>query len=321
MKLRVRSITWEAEDTLSFELVDPAGAELPPVSAGAHLEVKVPGGLLRQYSLCDPPWQRDHYRIAVLDVAGGRGGSRAMHREVRAGQLVEIGGPRNRFELSSGAAHSLLLAGGIGITPILSMAEQLHRDGASFELHYCTRSPERTAFAQRLAAAPFASRVHLHHDGGDPARGLDIAALLARQAAGTHLYYCGPTGFMKAAQAAAAGWERERVHFEYFGADPSAAPAPRAAAAGNAAGGGIVVLKRSGREVAVGSGQSVLEALREAGVDCLSSCEAGVCGTCELKYLEGEPEHNDHVLSDEDRRHSLMICVALPGRKPLVLDL
>lgn len=313
LSLRVRSVTWEAQDILSFELVDPSGAELPQVDAGAHLDVRVPGGLARRYSLCDPPWKRDHWRIAVLDAPNSRGGSRAMHQQVRAGQMLEVEGPHNFFPLATAARHSVLLAGGIGITPVLAMAEQLNRDDRSWELHYCTRSPERTAFAGRLAA--FGERVRIHHDGGDPVRALDIAGLLRQHRPGTHLYYCGPSGFMKAVQAASAHWPTDAVHFEWFGAEPTAG----AVKAGGE--GGRIVLQRSGRTIDAAPGKTVLQALRDAGIECTSSCEAGMCGTCAIRYVDGEPEHGDLVLGDDERRHTVLACCAGVGPRSLVLDL
>ena len=316
MELRIRSITFEAEGILSFELVDPAGRELPAFDAGAHLDVHVPGGLTRRYSLCDLPEQRDYYRIAVLDVPGGRGGSRAMHERLRAGELIEVSGPHNFFPITARASHSILLAGGIGITPLLAMTEHLRRTRQSFELHYCTTSPERTAFARRLEPEVAAGRAWLHHDGGDPRNGLDIAGLLREHSNGTHVYYCGPGGFMKAVQAATAHWPREAVHFEYFGADPTVI-----ASTAEAAGGGEVVLGRSQRTIRIQPSQTILQAVREAGVECESSCESGLCGTCKTRYVGGRPEHNDYSLSDEEREEFVLICCAGIAAGPLVLDL
>lgn len=310
--LRVRSVTWEAQDILSFELVEPNGAELPRVEPGAHLDVHVPGGLTRRYSLCNQPWRRDQWRIAVLDAPGGRGGSRAMH-QVRAGQMIEVEGPHNFFPLTSSAQHSILLAGGIGITPILAMAEQLQRTGQSWELHYCTRSPERTAFLARLGE--FGDRVRIHHDGGDPAQALDIAGLLRAHQPGRHLYYCGPAGFMSATKAASSHWPADSVHFEWFGTEPAASADTKDRM------GGQILLQRSGRTIEARPGQTILQALRAAGVDCASSCEAGMCATCALNYVDGDPIHGDLVLSEDERRHTVLACCASVGDRPLVLDL
>ncbi|VTU22305.1 Phthalate dioxygenase reductase [Variovorax sp. SRS16] len=318
LTLRVRSITYEAEGILSFELVDPRGAELPAFDAGAHIDVHVPGGLTRRYSLCDPPWERDHYRIAVLDVPHGRGGSRAMHERVHAGDLIEVSEPHNFFPVAPDARHAILLAGGIGITPIMAMVAQMRRAGQSFELHYCAQTPERTAFTRRFASEIEAGRARLHHDGGDPRRGLDIASVLASPGAGTHLYFCGPGGFMSAVRAAAEHWPQGTVHFEYFGADPS--PSAAATTTGGPEG-AEVVLERSNRTLRVDPSQSILQAVRDAGIECESSCEAGMCGTCRVRYVGGTPEHNDYVLSDEERREFVLICCARVAQGPLVLDL
>ena len=318
LTLRVRSVTHEAEGILSFELVDPRGGELPAFDAGAHVDVHVPGGLTRRYSLCDPPWERDHYRIAVLGVAQGRGGSRAMHARVHAGDLIEVSEPHNFFPLAPKARHSILLAGGIGITPIMAMVEQIRRAEQSFELHYCAQTPERTAFTRRFAADIETGRARMHHDDGDHRKSLDIAGLLARPAEGTHLYFCGPSGFMSAARAASEHWLPSSVHFEYFGVDPS----PSVAATDiNGSSDSEVVLERSHLTIRVEPAQSILQAVRQAGVACESSCEAGMCGTCRVRYVGGVPEHNDLVLSEDERREFVLICCAKVAQGPLVLDL
>lgn len=316
LTLCVRSITYEAEGIRSFELVDPKGAELPAFDAGAHIDVHVPGGFTRQYSLCDSPAQRKHYRVAVLEAPNGRGGSRALHEKVRAGDLLQVSEPRNLFPLVKGARHTVLLAGGIGITPVLAMAEELQRRGESFELHYCTQTPERTAFLGRIRPWIADGIAHVHHDGGDWRKGLDIAALLREHRDGTHLYFCGPAGFMKAVQAAAEHWPREAVHCEYFGADP-AAPAPVITSNAGAA----IRLAKTDASVELGEGQTILQALRAAGVACESSCESGLCGACKVRYLAGSPEHNDYVLNEEERKEYVLVCCAGAGKEPLLLDL
>ncbi|MGE3289417.1 MAG: ferredoxin reductase, partial [Pseudonocardia sp.] len=215
MGVTVRSVTDEAHRIRVYELADPAGADLPGFTAGSHVDVEVPGGLLRQYSLCGDPARRDRYEIAVLDVPDGRGGSRAMHAHVRVGDMLRVSPPRNTFPLHADAGHHLLLAGGIGITPIVAMVEQLASTGAEFSVLYCTRSPEQTAFLPRLRRLA-ADRLTVHHDGGDPARSLDLARLLAEPGAGTHLYCCGPSPMLAAVAAATVHWPAGRVHVERF---------------------------------------------------------------------------------------------------------
>src|ERR1700738_5553640 len=190
MQLRVRSITYLAETILGFELVDPRGRDLPRFAAGAHIDLRA-GGFLRQYSRWNDPAERRRYCIAVLRETESRGASRYLRESVRAGDLVEVSLPRNNFPLSAMAERHLLIAGGIGIAPIMSMISDLRRRRAEFEVHYCTRSPERTAFRRELAPLATEGRLRFHHDDGNPARGLDIGAALRDPPPGTHLYYCG----------------------------------------------------------------------------------------------------------------------------------
>ena len=196
LQLRVRSITYEAQGINSYELVHPAGDALPPFTAGAHIDVHVPGGYVRSYSLCNPESERHRYLIAVLHVLDGRGGSRAMHENVRTGDTILVSEPQNHFPLSDTAERHLLVAGGIGITPLMAMLETLIAQHAAFEFHYCTRSPDRTAFTERLQEMRPFGRISIHHDQGDPAQGLNMGTLLQSHSSGTHLYFCGPPGFI-----------------------------------------------------------------------------------------------------------------------------
>lgn len=319
LELRVRSITCEAVGINTYELVDPSGGELPPFSAGAHVDVHIPGGFVRQYSLCNDPRERRRYVIGVLHVTDGRGGSAALHRDVRAGDMLAVAPPRNNFPLVEGARRHVMVAGGIGITPMMSMIAQLQAQGAPFELHYCTRSPERTAFMARLAPLVSDGCVIHHFDHGDPSRGVSLDALLSMSQDGTHLYYCGPQGLMNAVASAAAHWPAGTVHCEYFAAP--AAPAMSAAGAAAADGAFQVKLARSGHVLTVPPDQSIAQVLRAAGVSCETSCEAGVCGTCRTRYLEGSPAHCDFVLGEEEKSQYLMACCARSNSELLVLDL
>ncbi len=221
MQLRIRSITYLAERINGYELVDPNGHDLPPFEAGAHISVRLGEELVRDFSLWNDPAERWRYCIAVLRE--GRASSR-LHEEVRVGDVVEGSIPRNNFPLAAGAKRHLLIAGGIGITPIMAMIAELRHRHAEFRLHYCTRSPEETAFLDDLAILAAQGRVQFHHDGGDPANGLDIAATLRECRPGTHLYYCGPAGMMAAAAAASAHWPAGTVHFEFFAGPNAVAP-------------------------------------------------------------------------------------------------
>jgi vanillate O-demethylase ferredoxin subunit len=314
LTVRVRSIRYEAEGINAYELVHPDGAALPAFAAGAHIDVHLKKGLIRQYSLCNDPVERHRYRIAVLNEPDGRGGSRAMHREVRAGDLLTISKPRNNFPLASAARRHLLLAGGIGITPMLAMLFELRRGGVPFTLHYCTRSPARTAFLEELAPFLATGTVALHHDGGDPRNGLDLAETLKAYEPGTHLYYCGPPGFMAAVKVASAHWPKGSVHREYF--TPSDDTTRRSGGAAFK-----VKLVSSGAIFDVPADQTIVEVLRRNGVEIETSCEDGYCGTCMTRYLEGEPEHRDTVLDEEDRREYALICCARSKTPLLVLDL
>ncbi len=222
MLLRIRSITYLAQRINGYALADRDERDLPAFAAGAHISVRVGDAPVRDFSLWNDPAERLRYCIAVLCEPNGRS-SREWHEGVRVGEIVEVSSPRNNFPLVHDAERYLLIAGGIGITPIMAMIAELRRRRADFRLHYCTRSPEETAFLDDLAILAAQGRVQFHHDGGDPTRGLDIAALLRKYLPGTHLYYCGPAGIMAAAEAASRHWPPETVHCEYF-AGPKAVP-------------------------------------------------------------------------------------------------
>ncbi|KAG8149831.1 PDR/VanB family oxidoreductase [Burkholderia catarinensis] len=306
----------EARDICGFEFVSDDGAPLPRFDAGSHIDVHLPGGLVRQYSLCNHPGQGDRYQIAVLRDAGGRGGSRAIHDAVRQGDTVRISTPRNHFPLAHDAAHHLLLAGGIGVTPILCMAERLFSAGAAFDMHYCARSADRMAFVERINAAGFHDRARFHVDDGDPAQRFDLASVLASAPDGTHLYVCGPRGFMDAVlgEARARNWPDERLHYEFFGASVEASAADRAFQ---------VRIASSGKVIDVPPECTVVAALTANGVDVLTSCEQGVCGTCLTRVLEGEPEHRDSYLTDAEKAagDQFMPCCSRSRTAVLVLDL
>lgn len=315
VEVRLRAIAFEADGILSFEFVDPDGGELPPFTAGAHIDVHIRDGLVRQYSLCNDPRERSRYVIAVLKEAVGRGGSRAMHDALRPGDRLVVSAPRNHFPLAAEASHHLLLAGGIGVTPMMAMVAELESGKADYTLHYCTRSPETTAFLDRLGPLVETGKAVLHHDGGDPGRGLDLAARLKDHRPGTHLYYCGPKTFMSAAAAAAAHWTDGTVHAEYFTAPEIDGLDGRVNARFQ------VRIASTGRMIDVSADATIVEALRENGLTVDTSCEEGYCGTCLTPYVEGEPEHRDSVLDDGDREKFVLICCARSRTPVLVLDL
>ena len=316
IRVRVASRRDEAQDICSLELVAENGSALPAFTAGAHIDLHLPNGWVRQYSLCNPPGETRRYQVAVLRDPFSRGGSKAVHDLLPVGTVLAISAPRNHFELAPDAPHHLLLAGGIGITPLLAMAEQLTVSGQPFELHHCTRSRDRTPFVERLAAAPFAPQVHHHFDDGGAAQKLDIKATLRGAPSGTHLYVCGPQGFMDAVLNAgrAAGWPEERLRREYF----TAAPVDHSNDSAFE-----LELSSSGRVIPVRADQSALAALLAAGVDIPMSCEQGVCGTCLTGVKSGTPDHRDQYLTDEEQaaNDQFLPCCSRSLSQRLVLDL
>ncbi|MDH4874647.1 PDR/VanB family oxidoreductase [Pseudomonas sp. BN515] len=310
----ITAIRPEARDILSLELARADHGPLPAFSAGAHIDLHLPNGLVRQYSLCNHPGENHRYQIAVLRSSDSRGGSEAVH-QLRPGQALRIGTPRNLFPLAEGGGRSLLMAGGIGITPLLCMAEHLASSGADFQLHYCARSEEHAAFVERLEGSPFAGRVQLHFDDGARGR-LDISRLLADQPGDTRLYTCGPAGFMQHVldSARELGWAEARLHREYF----SAEAAPQGAADAFE-----VQLASSGQVLRVEAGENVVEALRKVGVEVPVACEQGICGTCLTRVLEGVPEHRDLFLTEEEQaaNDQFTPCCSRARSPRLVLDL
>lgn len=322
LDVRVARRTCEADGICSYELVRADGSALPPFDAGAHIDVHVAPGLVRQYSLCNPPHERHRYVIAVLRDPASRGGSQAMHDAIHTGAQLQVSAPKNHFPLAA-APRSLLLAGGIGVTPILAMAEALSAQGAPFSMHYCARSPERMAFRARIAAAPWAPHVQLHFDSGDAGQQFDLAALLARTERDTHIYFCGPAGFIAQvkATAAQAQWPTSQLHLEYFAGVPASGDS---AADGNAAEQPFDVrLHSSGATYTIPPGVTVLQVLTEAGVFVPASCEQGVCGTCLTRVLEGVPEHRDLYLTEEEQaaNDQFTPCCSRAKTPTLVLDL
>ncbi|NVZ24603.1 oxidoreductase [Pseudomonas gingeri] len=283
----------EAEGVCSFELRREDGQPLPGFTAGAHIDVGVSAGITRQYSLCNSPLERDRYLIGVLHEPMSRGGSRGMHEGIGVGDRLSISAPRNHFPLTAGARKSVLLGGGIGITPMLAMAFQLAHLEAEFELHYCVREPRRAAFLQQIAASAFARSVHLHFDSGERDQWLDVNQVLAAPQADTHLYVCGPKGFMDHVinTAHRLGWPTEQIHREYFAAPVVAHAVDQAFE---------VELAESGLVLQVPADKSVLEVLCASGIELPASCRQGVCGACMTAVIDGVPDHRDVFMSDKE---------------------
>ncbi len=326
LRLQVRQITYQAININSYELVHPEGEELPEFSAGAHIDLYFRDGSARQYSLCNDPVERHRYLIAILHEAHGRGGSHALLERLNVQRKVFIGRPRNNFPLREAAERHLLLAGGIGVTPMMAMLARLRTIGADFTMHYCTKDPEHTAFRPEFKDLVADGRVIVHHDGGDPSKGLDIAGLLKDHRPGTQLYYCGPAGFMRAAEAGAAHWPEGTVYCEYFSAEAE----PKATMTGeelsvmadDAVGIGFQVkIASTGATFFVASDKTIVQVLAENGIEVEVSCESGLCGTCATRYLEGEVDHRDLVLEKVEQAQYLTLCCSRAKSQVLVLDL
>lgn len=314
-RLRIAGSRTVTEGIREFTLVDPDGAGLPPFEAGAHLPLRVPNGMLRRYSLSNEPAEADRYVIAAKREEAGAGGSRSLVDEARDGDLLEAGDPQNDFGLTGKAVPHLFVAGGIGVTPLLSMARHLiTAGGPAFQMVYLTRNAAMTAYREELSAPEFRGKVRIHHDEGDPDRAFDLWPLL-EQPRGRQLYCCGPRGLMQAVRDMTGHWPGSSVHFEDFGG---------AAAARRADDQPFVLrLARSGATVAVPTDRSALAALREAGVTVPFSCEGGTCGSCRTGLVSGEVDHRDFVLTEEERARSWMPCVsrAVLAGGELVVDL
>ena len=314
LTVRVARKTMETETICRLELVAEGDQPLPAFTAGAHIDVHAPGGFVRQYSLSNDPAETGRYVIGVLRESASRGGSVAMHDAVAEGDVLQISAPRNHFELAQTAQQHLLFAGGIGVTPILSMARQLAGSGQDFRLHYCTRSRAHTAFADVLAAPELAP--HVAHYFADAGSALDPLAAFGPVRAGVHIYACGPKGFMDWVldSARQAGWPESQLHWEFF-----AGEAVDLSDAGSFA----VKIASTGQVIPISAQQTVTQALALCGIEIQMSCEQGVCGTCLTRVLEGIPEHKDMYLTEEEQalNDQFTPCCSRSRSPLLVLDL
>ncbi len=316
LEARVAEIATVARDTNLYTFRRADGAALPPYQPGAHIDVHLPNGLLRQFSLVVPNADPGSYVVGVKRDENSRGGSRYMIDEMKVGDEIKISAPRNNFPLVEDAEHVTLFAGGIGITPIWCMVQELQARKRSWTLHYACRSRADMAFLEALQKLDPAC-VHLHLDDEAGGKFLDLAAAMAAVPANAHLYCCGPNPMLKAFEAATAARPRNLVHVEYF------TPKEDAAGGENKLGGFWVELARSGEEYFIPEGKKVLEVLFEAGVDVDYSCELGICGACETKVISGIPVHHDSILSEEEQaaNDKVMICCCGCKSERLVLDM
>jgi vanillate O-demethylase ferredoxin subunit len=309
LAVRLHAISYAAAGINFYEFRPLDGQPLPAFSAGAHIDLHLANGLVRQYSLCNGQDERHRYVVGVKQDPKSRGGSRWIHEQLRVGALMTISQPRNNFALLEDAPASVLIAGGIGVTPMASMVARLCALGRDWELHYSVRCRE-DAVTHAALADP---RVHLHVDAEQGGAWMDIAAIVRAAAPQAHLYCCGPAPMLAGFQAAARHLPPAQVHLEHFGAVHEAA-----------AGGGFALeLARSGRRIQVCRGQTIIEALRGAGVAVQTSCEQGICGVCETRVLAGTPDHRDGLLSEQEKaaNTAMMICCSGSRGELLVLDL
>jgi len=314
IETRLHSIAWAAEAILLYEL-RPLEGQLPFHEAGAHIEVHLPIGLVRSYSLVNPQGETGRYLIAVNRDPASRGGSRYMHEALRVGDTVWIGPPRNNFPLVEDAAHSVFIGGGIGITPLWSMMQRMSAVGASWELYYGARSRRHAVFLEEISVTSkhTGMRAVFHFDDEAANRVLDLRSIVQAADATTHLYCCGPRPMLAAFEDACAGRPKGQIHVEYF----SAALPPATV------GGFTVTLAKSRMQVFVPEGQTILAALLSAGIDVPFSCSDGVCGSCETRVISGVPDHRDVVLTDAEKEAggTMMICCSGSKTEQLVLDL
>jgi ferredoxin-NADP reductase len=314
-QVRVKSISWEAQGINSYELRALNGSDLPPFTAGSHIDLQLPNGLVRSYSLLNSQAERHRYVVAVNKDPASRGGSRYMHEVLKAGDVVTVTGPRNNFSLKEDAAHSVFVAGGIGVTPLLSMLRRLEDLGRSWELFYCGRTRQSTAFLGELKTLgdKVTTSLHFNFDKEPGGQMLDIAAALAGHGDETHFYCCGPVPMLTAFEAATANRPSANVHVEYFTAKE--APA--------ADGGFVVELAKSGRTFEITKGKTILDVLLDAGITVPFSCMEGACGQCQTRVIEGTPDHRDVYLSKEEHEanDTMMVCCSGCKGGRLVLDL
>jgi phthalate 4,5-dioxygenase reductase subunit len=311
LPLRVTCNDEIAENIHLLEFCDLQGNLLPKFSAGAHIAVRVPNGVLRKYSLCNDPAERNRYQIAVKREINGRGGSISLIDNAKAGDEVMVTAPVNDFGLPPRAQDFLFIAGGIGVTPIMAMIRQVMAEGKRFRLFYCSRSPEATAFRGELGDPKFRDAVTIHYDQGDASRSLDLRPILAERKNREHLYCCGPRPLMEAVRAMTDHWSSTAVHFEAFSEAETHKPGDRPFK---------VKLTRSGAELDVPTDKTILEVLREHGLDVPSSCETGTCGTCRTKLLTGDVDHRDLVLAEHERKDTIMICVSRARGDEITID-
>ena len=313
---RVARVAEVGKGIRSYELIPRDNQAWPRFTAGSHIDVRVENDAVRQYSLCNSPSEKNRYVIAVKHEAQGQGGSAFIHARVTQGDTLRIGTPRNNFPVREHGSDFLLIAGGIGITPLLSMAHQLAESGRRFKLHVCARDRSAVAFHDELTDLPFSENLETHIDGGESGQRFDAAEAIGRYVPGRVMYLCGPTGFMAATMQTAQtlGWPADTMFSETF-VPPSAASGSNLAFE--------VELARSGTVLQVGANESLLDVLNDNDCAVICSCTQGICGSCMTPVLGGLPEHRDAIMTDAElaQNNQMTVCVSREKTSRLVLDL
>lgn len=314
-RLKVTQVDAVTPRIRRVELQNADGGDLPAFTAGAHVDLELGNGEARSYSLLNDATERHRYVLGVLREESGLGGSAWVHEQLKTGDVLTSSEPLNDFPLDEEGRHHILIAGGIGITPIMSMAARLSSIGHEYTLNYCARAASEAAFLPELNER-HGSRLKTHFDGGDPSVGIDLKSLLAVRPPAGHVYVCGPTGLIRAVREAARDWPIGMVHYELFkgtasDTEPASNDQPFE-----------IVLKRTNRTLTVPADKSILQVLRAEGVKVKTLCTRGTCGTCRVGLISGKADHRDEVLDDDEREDFLQVCVsrAMPG-ETLVLDL
>jgi tetrachlorobenzoquinone reductase len=308
--VRLIAIRYVARDICTFEFARLDNHKLPAIQAGAHIDLHLPNGLVRQYSISTPGDTLASYALTIKREATSRGGSHYIFDQLKPGALLKISEPVNRFRLHDGTRHSILIAGGIGITPIWAMAQELRAHKRSWELHYACRTRADMAFLDPLQQLP---NVSLYFRGEAGAAALDLMSIVTQAPKDAHLYCCGPRRMLEAFEEGTNDWPPDQVHLEHYTAKEQA----------SIEGGYVVELARSGTEFKIPPGKSILAVLRDAGADVPYSCQDGVCGACETTVISGVPDHRDSVLTKKEREanKTMMICCGGCRTGRLVLDL
>lgn len=314
MNVRIRRFEVIAKDIACLEIVPAGDFELPPFSAGSHVDVFINDGVIRQYSICNDPADPSYYRLAVQKEVTSRGGSKAIHETFHTDDVIRVGRPRNNFGLTASMKDIILVAGGIGVTPILSMAYQLSIQRAEFTFHLCARSRDRAAFLDEIAASSFSSKFHLHLDEGPSQQRFDPSRVFGGMGPQATIYICGPTGFMDFVTNAAknSGCSADQIHIESFSSLKVEGEAEFE-----------VVAARSGKTITVPSDKSIADALIGAGIMPKLSCEQGICGSCLTRVISGEIDHRDTYQTDAEKRENkfISLCCSRARSRQLVLDI